>query len=215
MATIPPTPKRADALHPLVLLAIGLVVGIALTWSVIKGPDVWKAYNDPVRKFLAKNRSDDPKVVETASGLQYKILSPGKGGAKPTDTDIALVNYEGKLTDGTTFDKSQQPTPMKVTDVVPGFSEALKLMPKGSKYRFWLKPSLGYGEKVTGPIPAHSILVFDVELIDFLPESVIRQMQMQQQQMMQQQGGAPGGLPPGVGGPPGSGAPPAGAPTGK
>jgi hypothetical protein len=209
MATLPPTQKRADTLHPLAFLAIGLVVGVLLTWSIIKGPDAWKAYNDPVRIFLAKNRGDDPKVVETASGLQYKILSPGKGGAKPTDADVALVNYEGKLTNGTTFDKSQQPTPMKVTEVVPGFSEALKLMPKGAKYRFWVKPSLGYGEKAAGPIPAHSVLVFDVELLDFIPESVLRQMQMQQQ-MMQQQGGVPG-----AGMPPGAGAPPAGAPTGK
>ena len=203
MATIPPTQKRADALHPLVFLAIGLVVGVVLTWSIIKGPDVWKAYNDPVRKFLAKNRSDDPKVVETASGLQYKILSPGKGGPKPTDQDVALVNYEGKLTDGTTFDKSQQPTPLPVKGVVPGFSEALKLMPKGSKYRFWVKPSLGYGEKANGPIPAHSVLVFEVELVDFVSETVLRQMQMQQQLMQQQQGGAPGGgMPPGAAVPP-------------
>ena len=68
-------------------------------------------------------------------------------------------------------------------------------MSKGSKYRFWIKPSLGYGEKAVGPIPANATLTFDVELLDFLPESVIRRMQAQQQM----QGGA---LPPGVGGPP-------------
>ena len=208
MATIPPTPKRADTLHPMVFLAIGLVVGVLVTLAIIKGPDAWKAYNDPARKFLASNRSSNPKVVETASGLQYEILSPGKGGAKPTDQDVALINYEGKLADGKTFDKSQQPTPLKVTEVVPGFSEALKLMPKGAKYRFWIKPSLGYGEKAAGPIPPHSVLIFDIEMVDFLAESVIRQMQMQQQMM--QQGGAPGG-----GMPPGAGAPPTGAPTGK
>lgn len=120
-------------------------------------------------------------VVTTTSGLQYKVLAAGQvGGAKPTDTDVALVNYEGKLLDGTSFDKSQRPTPMPVAAVVPGFSEALKLMPKGSRYRFWLKPSLGYGDKATGPIPANSTLVFDVELLDFLPASVLQQMQAAQ-----------------------------------
>ena len=84
---------------------------------------------------------------------------------------------------------------MPVTGVVPGFSEALKLMPKGAKYRFWLKPALGYGDKATGPIPANSTLIFDVELLDFLPQSVVQQMQAQAQ--MQQRGmpGAPAGVP--------------------
>lgn len=116
-------------------------------------------------------------VVTTSSGLRYKILQPGQtGGPRPTDADVALVNYEGRLTDGTTFDKSQQPTPMPVTGVVPGFSEALKLMSKGAKYRFWLSPELAYGEKGAGPIPPNSTLVFDVELLDFLPASVVQQM---------------------------------------
>jgi len=215
MATIPPKPKRAVDGRALVFLAIGLVVGALLTLAAFEAPSAWRALNDPARAFLSKNRSSDSTVVETASGLQYKILKPGKGGPKPTDADVALVNYEGKLIDGKTFDKSEQPTPMPVVaadektgrqGVVPGFSEALKLMTKGAKYRFWIKPSLGYGEKAAGPIPAHSVLVFDLELLDFLPEAVIRQMQMQQQQMQQQQAM---GLPPGAGAPPPS-APPAG-----
>jgi FKBP-type peptidyl-prolyl cis-trans isomerase 2 len=77
---------------------------------------------------------------------------------------------------------------MPVTAVVPGFSEALKLMPKGAKYRFWIKPSLAYGDEASGPIPAHSVLIFDVELIDFLPEATVRQMQQEQS--------APGASPP-------------------
>ncbi|MGY4396621.1 FKBP-type peptidyl-prolyl cis-trans isomerase FkpA [Sphingomonas sp. UYAg733] len=159
------------------------------------------APGDPVTTYLAKNKAAKG-VVQTESGLQYKIIEPGTGDVRPTDADVALVNYEGKLTNGTTFDKSQQPTPMPVSSVVPGFSEALKLMPKGSKYRVWIKPSLGYGDKVTGPIPANSILAFDIEMLDFMPEATLRQMQMQQQMMQQQQGGAPGGMPPGAGGPP-------------
>lgn len=134
-------------------------------------------------------------VVTTPTGLKYKVLAPGRAAARPTDSDVTLVNYEGRLLDGTTFDKSQRPTPMPVTGVVPGFSEALKLMPKGAKYRFWLPPALGYGDKGAGPIPANATLVFDVELLDFLPEAVVRQMQSQ----MQPGSGAPGPSPPPAG----------------
>ncbi len=138
-------------------------------------------------------------VKTTASGLQYKVLTPGTG-PHPTDTDVALVNYEGKLVDGTTFDKSQQPTPMPVKGVVPGFSEGLKSMNKGAKYRFWLPAKLAYGKKGAGPIPPDAPLVFDVELIEFLPQSVIEQYQRQQQMMGDDpnasgSGGAPTGAP--------------------
>lgn len=170
---IPPV-KRAYVLWLVIGIAAALVAAAALAFQG----------DDPLtRNARAKG------VIVTASGLQYKVLEPGKGGATPTDSDVALVNYEGKLLDGTTFDKSQQPTPFPIASVVPGFSEGLKLMPKGSKYRFWIKPSLGYGEKATGPIPANSVLVFDVELLDFIPETVLRQMQ--QQQMMMGGAGAP------------------------
>ena len=143
-----------------------------------------------------ESRASD--VTTTATGLKYKVLTPGQGGAHPTDTDVTLVNYEGRLLSGTTFDKSQQPTPMPVTGVVPGFAEALKLMSKGEKARFWVPPALGYGAEEKGPIPANSTLVFDVELVDFIPEQVLRQMQMQQQMGQGMPGGAmpPGGAAP-------------------
>jgi FKBP-type peptidyl-prolyl cis-trans isomerase len=153
-------------------ITLGILGMAALSSAALAG----QAPVDPAAQFLATNRASDKAIVETASGLQYKVLTPGAGGATPTDQDVALVNYEGKLTNGTVFDKSQEPTPMPVTRVVPGFSEALKLMPKGAKYRFWIKPSLAYGDEASGPIPPHSVLVFDVELVDFLPESVVRQM---------------------------------------
>lgn len=153
---------------------------------------------DPTAGFLSHN-ARAPGVKTTPSGLQYQVMAPGTG-ASPTDDDVALINYEGRLLDGTVFDKSQQPTPMPVAGVVPGFSEALKLMHKGAKYRIWLKPSLAYADKSPPGIPANSTLVFDVEMLEFIPMSTYRQIQ-QQQQMMQQQGAA-GGLPPGAGGPP-------------
>lgn len=145
---------------------------------------------DPGADFLVGNRGARG-VVETASGLQYQILAPGADKVTPTDQDVALVNYEGRLIDGTTFDKSQQPTPMPVTGVIPGFSEGLKLMPRGAKYRFWIKPSLGYGSEASGPIPANSVLVFDVEMVDFLPEATVRRL------MQEQQAGDPGMAQPG------------------
>ena len=194
MSTITAVPLQPVKRSVLIYLWIGIVVAVAAAFLLARQGD----------GFLTRN-GREAGVVTTASGLQYKILEPGTG-PKPTDTDVALINYEGRLANGTTFDKSQQPTPMQVVaadpatgrpGVVPGFSEALKLMSKGAKYRFWIKPSLAYGDKASGPIPANSILIFDVELLEFLPEATIRRMQMQQQQM-QQQSGAPGGMPPGA-----------------
>ena len=185
MSTVTAVPMRPVKRSYLVYLWVGIALALVAAFVLSRQGD----------DFLARNARADG-VVTTASGLQYKVLEPGQaGGARPTDTDVALVNYEGKLLNGTTFDKSQQPTPFPVAGVVPGFSEVLKLMPKGAKYRVWMKPSLGYGDKATGAIPANSTLVFDVELLDFLPEAVVRQMQARQQQMM---GGMPGGLPPGA-----------------
>jgi hypothetical protein len=184
VTAVPIAPVKRS--YVLWLIAGILAAVVAATALAFQGDD-----------FLARN-ARAKGVVSTASGLQYQVLAPG-AGAKPTDTDVALVNYEGKLLDGTTFDKSQQPTPFPVTGVVKGFSEGLKLMPKGAKYRFWIKPELGYGPEAKGPIPANSTLVFDVELLDFLPEAVIRQLQQQQQMgggMPGMPGAAPGGAPP-------------------
>ena len=181
---------------------IAIVVAVAAAFLLARQGD----------DFLTRN-ARAPGVVTTASGLQYKVLTPGKG-AHPTDADVALINYEGKLLDGTTFDKSQQPTPMPVKGVVPGFSEALKLMQKGGKYRIWIPAKLGYGEKGAGPIPANANLVFDVELIDFLPQAVIEQYQKQMMQSMSGAAGAggaaPGATPPPADAPAGNSAAPAG-----
>ncbi|WP_066807203.1 FKBP-type peptidyl-prolyl cis-trans isomerase [Sphingomonas asaccharolytica] len=129
----------------------------------------------PEDAFLAKNRKLRG-VIQTASGIQYRVIKPATG-AHPTDTDVALVNYEGKLVDGTSFDKSTQPTPMPVSGVVPGFSEALKLMAKGETLRVWIPSRLAYGpedqrdEQGKVVIPGKSTLVFDIELVDFQPQS--------------------------------------------
>ena len=167
-------------------LALALVAAFALAF-LGTGRAVAQAGTN--EQFLAWNAKQSG-VQTTASGLQYKVLEAGEGG-KPTDADVALVSYKGTLRDGTVFDQNER-TPMPVAQVVPGFSEGLKQMQKGGKYRLWIKPELGYGARNAGPIPPNSVLVFDVELIEFLPMAVLQQMQMQQ---MMQGGGAPGAVP--------------------
>jgi hypothetical protein len=204
------------------VLWLGIVLAVLGAGALLFSMFMW--WGGSARDSLSMTfNSWAPGVKTTASGLQYKVLTPGKG-KNPTDTDVALVNYEGKLLDGTTFDKSQQPTPMPIKGVVPGFSEALKLMSKGAKFRVWIPAKLGYGDKGAGPIPANATLVFDIELIDFIPLAQYQQIMMQQQQMMQSMGGAGGaGGPSGAGGSPGAGgtvpggepAPAPAAPTGK
>jgi hypothetical protein len=156
---------------------LGVVVGAIAAAIAIAGVLSLRGSSVAANAFLLKNKQADG-VVETQSGLQYKVLTPGKG-PRPTDTDVALITYTGTLTDGTEFDKSEQPVPLAVSGVVPGFAEGLKLMQKGAKYRLWIKPELGYGSKAAGPIPANSVLVFDVTLVDFLPEAVVRQLRAQ------------------------------------
>ena len=189
MSTVTAVPLQPVKRGYLIWLWLGIALALVSAFVLAR-------QGDPALVREARGRG----VQTTAAGLQYKVLKAGEpGGAHPTDTDIALVQYQGRLLDGTTFDKSQQPTPMPVAaadpatgkqGVVPGFSQALKLMSKGAKYRFWIPAKLGYGEQANGPIPANSTLVFDVELIDFLPEAVLRQMQAQRA------GGSGGGLPP-------------------
>lgn len=186
MSSVTAVPLRPVKRTYLIYLWVGLALACVAAWALARQGD----------DFMARNGRASGITV-TASGLQYRVLKPAPAGAaRPTDVDIALVNYEGKLLNGTTFDKSQQPTPFPVAPgaTVPGFSEALKLVPKGGTYRFWLKPDLAYGAEAKGPIPANSTLVFDVEMLDFLPEAAVRQMQ--QQQMMG--GGMPGGMPGGA-----------------
>ena len=123
------------------------------------------------QKFLAEN-AKKPGVQTTASGLQYQVITEGKG-AKPKSGDVVRVHYKGSLLDGKTFDSSYdrgQPVVFPLDQVVPGWQEGLQLMPVGSKYKLWIPAHLGYGEKGTpgGPIGPNSTLVFEVELIDIV-----------------------------------------------
>ena len=123
-------------------------------------------------------------------GSKLETLHAGKG-PMPTDTDVVLVSYVGKLANGTVFDQSPQPVPFPVAGVVPGFSQGLKHMQRGGRYRLVIPPAQGYGDKTSGPIPANSTLTFDVQLIDFKSEAEIQRMQAMQQMMQGQSAPAP------------------------
>ena len=125
--------------------------------------------------FLARN-AVVKRVVTTASGLQYYTLKSGpKTGRSPVDGNTVTFDYEGKLTTGETFDSSfARGTPLTggVGDFVPGFTEALKLMKPGDEWIIWIPPTLGYGERATGPIPANSVLRFKMALRSVAPVPV-------------------------------------------
>lgn len=151
--------------------------------------------------FLLARQGDLDHVTD--SGLRYRVITAGTG-PHPTDTDYAVIMYEGRLPDGTVFDRSQQPTPLQVKAAVPGFTEALKLMSKGGRYHITIPAKLGYGAKSPEGIPPNSPLIFDVQLLAVVSEQQYQQIMMQQ--MMMNGGGAGG-----PGGPGGPGAPPGGA----
>lgn len=120
--------------------------------------------------FLAANKEKEG-VFTTESGLQYEILTPGTGKS-PKATDQVRCHYEGTLIDGTLFDSSikrGQPAVFGVSQVIPGWVEALQLMKEGAKWRLYIPSELGYGAQGAGEmIPPHSTLIFEVELIEVL-----------------------------------------------
>ena len=121
-------------------------------------------------EFLQANKEKEGIFV-TESGLQYEILTAGDG-AKPKATDTVRCHYEGKLINGTIFDssfKSNQPADFSVNQVIPGWVEALQLMPVGSKWRLYVPSELAYGEYGAGEqIGPNATLIFDVELLEIL-----------------------------------------------
>lgn len=120
-------------------------------------------------KFLAENKTKEGVQV-TPSGLQYKVIKQGKG-AVPTTTDKVSVHYRGTLIDGTEFDSSykrNKPTEFGVTQVIKGWTEALTMMPVGSKWELYIPQELAYGSRNQGQIKPFSTLIFEVELLDIV-----------------------------------------------
>ncbi len=120
--------------------------------------------------FLAENKNKDG-VKTTASGLQYKVLVEGKG-PKPVEADRVKTHYTGKLIDGTEFDSSikrGEPAEFPVTGVIKGWTEALLMMPVGSKWMLYIPSDLAYGDRGAGNvIPPNATLIFEIELLEIL-----------------------------------------------
>ena len=124
------------------------------------------------RDFLAENATK-PGVKVTPSGLQYKVITQGTG-AIPETTDEVKVNYEGRLIDGTVFDSSykrNEPATLKANQVIKGWTEALTMMPVGSKWELYIPYNLAYGERGAGnDIKPYETLIFTVELLDIVKQ---------------------------------------------
>jgi FKBP-type peptidyl-prolyl cis-trans isomerase FklB len=132
--------------------------------------EVYKDYIGQNEAFLATNK-DKAGVTTTASGLQYEVLVMGSG-PKPTAESTVKVNYVGTLIDGTEFDSSikrNEPAQFPVSGVITGWTEALQLMPVGSKFKLYLPQSIAYGATGAGEaIKPYSTLIFEVELLEII-----------------------------------------------
>lgn len=134
--------------------------------SVKAGP-----YKKEGQAYLDSNKTQHGIVV-LPSGLQYRIMKVGTG-PKPGPTDKVKVHYQGALTTGKIFDSSierGEPISLNVNEVIPGWIEALQMMPAGSKWQLFIPSDLGYGDAGQGPIPPGSTLVFEVELIEIVKQ---------------------------------------------
>lgn len=132
-----------------------------------KEEKLYGANRDAGRKFLAENAKKEG-VVTLPSGLQYKVLVQGTGDVPKSDERV-LVNYEGRLVDGTVFDASakhgDKPIGFRPNQVIKGWTEALTMMPVGSKWQLYIPYELAYGDRDSGQIKPFSALIFDVELV--------------------------------------------------
>jgi len=135
-----------------------------------KQEKLYGANRETGRKFLEENAKKD-SVVTLPSGLQYQVLVKGEGEV-PQATDRVKVNYEGRLIDGTVFDASArhggEPAEFTPQQVIAGWTEALTMMPVGSKWRLFIPSDLAYGDRDQGQIKPYSTLIFDVELVEIV-----------------------------------------------
>lgn len=160
------------------LIGLGIAIGCVNTYADTVANPLQTGTNTTMQSaettskatgesFLSTNKAQ-PGVVTLPDGLQYKVLIAGTG-SQPTDTDVVTVNYSGKLTNGTEFDSSYkrgQPASFPVNGVIPGWTEALKLMKVGSTWELYIPANLAYGDVGAPPvIGPNEALIFKVELL--------------------------------------------------
>ena len=127
---------------------------------------------DAAKSFMTAN-AKQPGVVTLPSGLEYKIVTSGPpDGPHPKLSDEVKVNYEGKLLSGTVFDSSfarGEPADFALGGLIPAWGEALQRMRPGDEWILYVPPEMGYGDRVSGPIPPNSVLIFKIQLLGVLP----------------------------------------------
>ncbi len=156
------------------LLVIFLTILVGCTGEHGPAKKIELTKDDPMSnkeaavQFLAKN-ANEPGVVQTESGLQYKVIESGEGRT-PVMQDTVAAHYAGRLLDGTEFDNSYkrgEPLTIPVGGVIKGWTEALLMMKEGDKWELYIPPELGYGEAgAGGVIPGNAALIFEVELVE-------------------------------------------------
>ncbi len=164
------------------------LAGIALPYTDTQIDELFSAYqermiaeyNTAIEQMGAENlamaeafleaNAENPEIVTTASGLQYQVINQGEG-AIPSITDTVVVDYMMTFLDGSVGDSSYsrgEPSQFPLSNLIPGFVEGIRLMQEGSYYRFFIHPTLAYGEMGNESIPPNSLLVFDVELYEIV-----------------------------------------------
>lgn len=187
-----PTPKGVMS-KLWIGVAAAVVLGAGLAVAGTHSVQTYRTFNATCGKGAFSAVAGAKPPIQTPSGLKFQTVKAGEG-EHPSADDVTLVNYRGTLTNGTQFDAHDRAV-FPVSGVIPGFTEALKMMQKGGVYRICIPPQLGYGSKAIpgSPIPANSTLRFDVQLLDFKSQAEVQaQMQQQMQQMQAQGAGQPG-----------------------
>jgi FKBP-type peptidyl-prolyl cis-trans isomerase len=143
-------------------------MGMLRDRATAQAASMGKQNKEAEEKFLAENKKK-PGVKSTLTGLQYEVLTEGKG-PMPKASDEVKVNYRGTLLDGTEFDSTTnaEPAILPLGEIIPGWSEALKMMKVGSKWKLYIPSELAYGERGQSEVPPNSMLTFEIELLEII-----------------------------------------------
>jgi peptidylprolyl isomerase len=151
-------------------VVLAVVIGLVIFFFTRSSNNKKEALENSVigQEFLAANKVNED-VVETASGLQYKVIQKGEGFVYPSASATVKVHYHGSLIDGTVFDSSVdrgQAISFPLNQVISGWTEGVQLMVVGDKFKFFIPSELGYGTRATGKIAPGSLLIFEIELLE-------------------------------------------------